>query len=144
MGLAQSASVWELPRVLGVLDQHSPTVSGTGDERDETHPEHSYDEYRRMFGILWQAFRAAGLDKELEPEVVHKILQQAGKRPYKTFTEVTGDASMMPSAASYRRTVRHQPEQNVLHMSLPIPDGCSIQKIEVQVSSCDQVCMFAY
>lgn len=137
MGSSHSNSVSSIARAAGFLAQQG-SEDGTGsDEPAQPPDDRSYEEYRRVFGILWQAFRAAGLDKALEPEVVHHILLQAGRIPEKTFSMDVGN--LHTSVAESRRNHTYQSDQNVLYASLPIERRCSIQRLTVQVSSRDQV-----
>jgi hypothetical protein len=101
-------------------------------------PEQSYTQYRRKFGLVWQALRHSGQDQRLEPELVHQILRLAGVIPFRNFHVEIGDREA--SIPAVRANHDYRANQNVLFLRLPIPeDGCTIQDIYIQVSSCDQV-----
>lgn len=137
MGAASTSGPLDLARAVGLVNQNDATNDVEGHETVPVSSAQSYINYRRIFGLVWQAFRQEGQDRELQPETVHDILRQADVVPFKTFRVEVGDAEA--SLRSVKSIHGYKRDQNEMFASLPIEDGCRILRVHAQVSSRDQV-----
>ena len=86
---------------------------------------------------MWQAFRRAGYDKQLQPETVHHILNLADIAPFELIFTEFGHEDASWDAVQQRHRYVH--EQDELCTTLAVDSGSQLLEIVFRVSSRDQV-----